>query len=485
MSLAARTTRGVAWNFSEQIARRGLSTLVTLVLANLLSPEDFGLMAMMALFIAISGTLMESGFGEALIRRRETRPDDFNTAFFSNLALGLVAYLLLFLSAPFVAEFYEEPRLVALIRVLGLAVVINSFQVVHHALLTRRLDFKKQLTATLPAVVISGITAVVLAYWGFGVWALVGQVLIAAIFTTVFLWVATGWSPTLVVSRRAFLDMYGFGYKLFLSAFIDTLFRNAYVVVIAKAFSATAAGYYYFADRIRELVLSQLVGAIQKVTYPALANFQDDDVRLKAGYRKIIQVTTFLLFPVMCILAAIAEPLFIALLPEKWLPAVPFLQLMCLAGMLYPVHSINLNILKVKGRSDLFLYLEVFKKTIVALSLIATVRFGITGILVGQIAVSIIGYFPNSYFTNQLIGYGIREQFLDFAPGLFLSLFIAGIVYVGVGSTDWSAGVELLVWTGAAWVAYIMLAFVFGLDAFRFLVGLANSQGTEEVKPVL
>ena len=416
MSLSAKTTTGILWNFSEQLARRGVGIFVTLLLARFLVPEDFGLVAMMAVFLALGGSLMDSGFREALIRLENVTQKDYATAFYANLVLGLISYGVLFASAPAIADFYEEPRLVELIRVASLTVIIMSFQVVQVASLSRKLNFKAQLKASFPASVISGIVAVYLAYIGWGVWALVSQTILNALLHTVLLWKMEGWRPTREFSWPSIKGMYNFGYKLFLSGVLDTVFQNLYVIVIAKVFSAPVAGLYFFANKIKELIVQQLVRSIQTVTYPALASVQNDNARLKQGYKKIVILMTIILFPGVLFTAALAEPIFQLLLPDKWSPAVPYFQLLCIVAVMMPLHSINLNILKVKGRSDLFLYLEIIKKAVHAITLLITFRYGVTAILIGQIVISFLNYIPNSYFSSKLLGYSLREQISDFFP---------------------------------------------------------------------
>lgn len=425
MSLTAKTTTGILWNFGQQLAVRGISIIITLLLARFLVPEDFGLIAMMSIFLALGNSLMQSGFREALIRLEKVTQEDYATAFYANLLLGLISYCSLFIAAPFIATFYENPRLVELIRVASLAVIITSFQVVQIASLSRKLNFRAQLKANLPAGVISGIVAVYLAYIGCGVWALVGQTLLSALIYTVLLWKVEGWRPTLQFSWSSIKEMYGFGYKLFLSGILDIIFQNLYVLVIAKIFSAYTAGLYFFANKMKELIIQQLVSSIQSVTYPALASLQNDDLRLKQGYKKIVILMTMILFPGALFTAVLAEPIFQLILPEKWFPAVSFFQLLCIASLMMPLHSINLNILKVKGRSDLFLYLEIIKKSINGLVLFGTYKYGIHIIIFGQIATSFVNYIPNSYFSSKMLGYGIKEQITDFLPLLIITLVVS------------------------------------------------------------
>jgi O-antigen/teichoic acid export membrane protein len=475
MTLSKKTATGVLWSFAEQLGRKGVNVVVTLFLARFLAPDDFGLMAMIAIFITIANSLMDSGFKQALIRLQTASPTDFNTAFYANIALGGLAYGLLFAGAPWVAIFYEEPRLIELIRVAGLAIVINSFQVIQSVMMSRSLNFAAQFKATLPASIISGIGAVALAYYGWGVWALIAQLLISALLITLLLWSYRLWRPGLMFSKEALARLYRFGSKLFLSGLIDILFRNLYVIVIARLFSAGTAGLYFFADKIRELVINQLVASIQTVTYPALATLQDNPAQLKAGYRKIIQITTFLLFPLIAFIAALAQPIFQSLLPERWLPAVPYFQLMCLASLLVPVHAVNLNILQVKGRSDLFLRLEIFKKTTLTLILLFSIKYGVIGILLGQIANSIIGLIPNTYFTKKLIGYSLTQQLADFFLALLLSAIIGGGAYLSLDWLVWPPYLKLTALGVLSLGIYLAGAKLLKIQGFFLALSLSQS----------
>ncbi len=476
--LKKRTAVGIIWNFSEQLTKRGLSIIITILLARFLLPDDFGLIAMMAVFLGIASYLMDSGFREALIQKKDANDVDFNTAFYTNILFGLIAYGLLFASAPYIADFYQEPRLINLIRVAGLSIIINSFQVIQSTILSRELNFKAQLKATLPATIVSGLIAVLMAYFGYGVWALIIQMLISSLLTTIFLWAMKLWRPKWVFSFDSLKTMFAFSSYLLIAGLSNILFVNMYVIVIAKYFSAALAGYYFFADRIKELVVSQLVASIQTVTYPALSKIQDDPVRLKSGYRKVIAITTFLLFPAITLLAALAEPLFHVLLSEQWLPAVIYLQLMCIAAILNPLHAINVNILKVTGRSDLVLYIGFFKKFMMILIFIISFNYGVIGILIGQIISSVLTYIPNSYYSSRLINYSAREQLADFMPILLLSGAIALFTYSLVLFIDWSAIIELLVFGTLAIILYLVGAHLLKLHAYI----LARQLITEKLK---
>lgn len=466
MNLIKKTTIGIIWSFGDQIARRGVSVFVTLLLARFLAPEEYGLVAMMSVFLVLGQTLMDSGFTQALIRKKNVTQVDYSTVFYANIALGLISYTLLFVLAPLVAQFYDNSVLIPLIRVASLAIIISSFQTVQAVHFTRMMNFKVQVQTGLPANLLSGILAIYMAYVGFGVWALVSQMLCGAFLKTVFIWRMQKWWPSWQFDKAVLKDMYSFGYKLFFSSVLDTVFANIYVIIIAKMFTASIIGLYFFANKIRELVIYQLVISIQSVTYPALSTMQQDDVRLKSAYKKVIVVVSFILFPVILFFAVLVDPLFHMLLPSKWLPAVPYLQLMCIASVLYPLHAINLNILKVRGRSDLFLYIEILKKIMIGFILLMSVRYGIHGILIGQIVSSVLAYVPNSYFSKKELGYSITEQFKDFMPSLLLSFMIAMVGYVAspLLSSELPILIVLIVGGGMS-ITYLLFAWLFKFAA--------------------
>ncbi|WP_176475890.1 lipopolysaccharide biosynthesis protein [Halomonas salipaludis] len=474
--LRARTVSGIFWTFLEQFSKRGISLLVTLLLARLLLPEDFGLLAMISVFVTIASSLMDSGIKQAVIRRKEVDQDALNTAFYANIFLGLVAYLILYVGAPYIANFYDEERLIQLIRVAGLVVIINSLHIIQSAILTRDLNFKLQLKASIPASFISGVTAVFVAYFDGGVWALIVQLLLSSLLLALFLWWMQNWRPSFTFDFLVLRELYSFGYKLFLANLLTQITKNIYVLVIASLFGAAVAGLYYFSHRIKELVVDQLVRAVQKVTYPALSKLQDESVRLKEGYRKVLQVTTFILYPCVFMLAALASPLFDIAFPDRWKPAIPYLQIMCIASLLYPLHAINLNILKVKGRSDLYLGISVLKKVMTFSILFFSYRFGVIGILIGQVFLGVLAYIPNSYYSDKLIGYSVVEQFKDFFPAFIISSFVSGVVYWAVSISYFSSTLEVLIYGVLGSVAYILLCAVFRVPGFSLFFEMAGGR---------
>lgn len=461
MLLSSKTSFGVIWNFAQQLASKGTGVVVTLGLAYFLTPVDFGLVAMISIFIALGGALMESGFREALIRLKQVSQTDYTTAFYINVGLSFIAYAILFICSPYIAKFYNEAKLTNLIRFASLSIIISSFQIVQLVELTRELNFKRQLKASLPASIISGLIAIYLAYINWGVWALVSQTLINSFIHTVILWRIQGWRPTLEFDINSAKNMYFFGYKLFISGTIDKIFQNLYIIVIAKVFSAPVAGLYFFANKIKDLLISQLVYSIQTVTYPALSSIQDDNLKLKIGYKNIVIMMTMLLYPIVLTIAALASPIFDILLPQKWHHAVSYFQLLCISSLLIPLHSINLNILKVKGRSDLFLYLELLKKSVITVILFLTYKHGIHAIIYGQMIASIINYIPNSYFSKELIGYRLQEQISDFLPTLIISSIAAYTGYLLVGYIELSPLLILVITTPIVMILLVVLNLLF------------------------
>ncbi|SHH94697.1 lipopolysaccharide biosynthesis protein [Pollutimonas bauzanensis] len=412
-SLNKKIGIGIVWNMANMFISRGASVVFTLFLAKFLAPEAFGLMAMIAICYALADALMTSGFGQAIIRQKELTDIDLSTAFFTNLAFSLITYLLVFLVAPWAAGFYGQPELVGLIRVTGLVLFVNSLKVVQLALLNRHMDFKSLMRVNSIATVAAGLVAVGMAYAGFGVWSLVAQFMVSAAVSTGMLWLSSPWRPGFSFSIASFKYMFGFGSKLTLESTLNVLYENSYILVIGKLFSPEITGLYYFAKRIRDLIVDQANSAVQQATYPAMALIQDDDADLKRMYRLIIQLLFFVITPALLIISLLAQPLFQIAFNERWLPAVPYLQLLCIAGILFPVHTVNFNMLKVKGRTDLILYLGLIKKGLHLALLAASVPYGITGILAGQIIAMALSCLPYMYYSAALIGYTLGEQLKD------------------------------------------------------------------------
>jgi len=399
----------------------------------LLVPKDFGLIGMLIFFIAISQSFIDSGFSQALIRKKDCKQVDFNMAFFFNLLVGIVFYLVLFFSADLIAGFFGEPQLFSLIRVLGLVLLINAFGLIQRTILIKEINFKLQTRISLIASFISGTVGIGMALNGFGVWSLVYKTITLQLTTTFLFWLWNKWKPSVAFSVQAFKDLFQFGSKLLASGLIDTTYQNIYYLIIGKYFSATNLGYYTRADEFRKIPSQNLYGIIGRVSYPVLSSIQDKPAKLKSAYKKLIQTTMYITFVLMIGLATTSEKIILVLIGEQWLPAVIYLQLLCFVGMLYPLHALNLNMLKVKGRTDIYLRLEVIKKILAVPTIIIGILFGIKIMIVGMIVNSVIAYYLNSYWSGKLIGYTVREQIADIslpfflATGMGILTFLAGI----------------------------------------------------------
>lgn len=428
-SLKSKTIKGVLWSGIERFSVQGVQFLVLLVIANILDPKDFGLIGMLTIFLAVGQSLIDSGFSQALIRKQDRTDLDNNTVFYFNIVVSVLLYLLLCFIAPWIAVFYNEPQLTDLMRVLSVVVVINSLAVVQRAIYTANIDFKTQAKASFIGALISGIVGVNMAMNGFGVWTLVWQQIINACINTGLLWIYSSWFPRLQYSWISFRSLFSFGSKLLASGLLDTVYTNMYSLVIGKVFSAASLGHYTQADRFAKLPSSNITGILQRVTYPVLCSIQNDEERLRGDYRQLLRLSAFVIFPLMCLLAGIAYPLVEVLIGEKWHYAATLIIPLSFHMMWWPIHAINLNLLQVKGRSDLFLKLEIIKKTIGIIVLIVSVPLGLLFMCYCSIATSIINLVINTYYTGKLIDVGFLVQMRDLSKTLITSLLMYAIVY--------------------------------------------------------
>ena len=423
-SLKSKTVKGVVWSSIERFSTQGVQFLIMIIMARLLTPKDYGLIGMLAIFLAVAQSLIDSGFSQALIRKQDRTDVDNSTVFYFNIVVSSALYLILFIAAPFVADFYNQPELTSVMRVVCLGVILNSLAVVQRALLTVRIDFKTQAKASLSAAVISGCIGIVLAYCGFGVWSLVVQQLLNLSVNTLLLWIFSKWRPIAVFSWKSFHELFAFGSKLLASGLLDTLYRNIYPIVIGKLFSASSLGHYTRAQHFSEFPSSNVTGIIQRVTYPILCGIQDETERLEAVYRKFLKLSAFIIFPLMIGMSAVARPFIDIVLGTQWGFCGQLLQIICFAMMWYPIHAINLNLLQVKGRSDLFLRLEIIKKILGITVLCITAPFGLVVMCYGQIFNSIVALVINTYYTGKLINVGFIRQMKDLLPTILLSLIM-------------------------------------------------------------
>ena len=429
-SLKNKTVKGVFWSSVDRFSGQAIHFVVLLVLARLLSPKDYGLIGMLVVFIAIAQSLIDSGFSEALIRKKDRTEIDNSSVFYFNVVMSSFLYIILFIFAPYVAEFYNEPQLTNLMRVLCFVVIINSFGMVQRALYTAVVNFKTQAKATFSSATIAGICGICFALLGYGVWSLVFQQIIGAILMVFFLWFFSSWRPQLCFSMKSIRELFAFGSKMMISSLINTISGNIYQLVVGKIFSAVKLGHYSQAAHITQMPSANISRIMDRVTYPILCNLQDDDERLAFNYRKLLRMSVFVIFPMMCLLAALSVPLVEIVIGEKWHYAALLIVPLCFSWMWHPVHSINLNLLKVKGRSDLFLRLEIIKDTLGLIVLAVGIPFGLMVMCYLQILTSMIALTINTYYTGKLIRVGFFMQMRDLLPVLSMSLLMFLVVFL-------------------------------------------------------
>lgn len=427
-TLKEKAVSGVLWSGLERFAGLGLEFLVILILARILTPKDFGLVGMLAIFVAISRSLIDSGFSQALIRKQNRTNEDNCTVFFFNVLVSLGVYGLLFFLAPWVAVFYDEPQLCILMRILCIVIVIDSFSVVQRAIFTSKIDFKTQTKSSLASSVISGVISIFFAKNGYGYWALVCFQIFASVINNIILWYYSTWRPKFLFSRNAFKELFSFGSKLMLSGLIDTVYNNLYQIVIGKFFSAASLGHFSQAKNFSQMPATTITTILQRVSYPTLCSFQNDIDKLKDCYERLLRISAFVVFPLMCGIAGIASPLVHVLIGAKWNYASLLIIPLCFSMMWYPIHAINLNILQVRGRSDLFLKIEIIKKVVGVLILFGSIPFGLTVMCWFRVVNALISLSINTYYTGILIDWSFWAQLKSYSRILLISILLFIVV---------------------------------------------------------
>lgn len=428
-SLRNKTVKGIGWSTADAFLGHGVLLLVGIVLARLLSPEEYGLIGIVTIFTTVMYGIMDSGFSSALIRKQDLTNEDYNTLFFFNLIVSIALYVLLFMGAPWIASFFDRPPLVELVRVVGLILILQSLCIVHETILKRRIDFKTRTKASFTSAVISGSVGIGMALAGFGVWSLAGQQLSRQFVYSACLWAFNRWWPKWKVSKESLCYMWGFGWKLLLSGLLNNLWAELKKVVVSKYYSPAMLGQYSKAGEFAKIFSANFTSIIQRVTYPVLSKVQDDKTRMVSAYRRVIKATMFVTVNCMFFLGAVSEPLFYCLIGPKWHIAATFLPLICIARSIYPLQAINLNMLKVQGRTDVFLYLEIAKKSILLIPLFVGAFIGIYWMLIASIGTSIIAFFLNSYYSGKKLNYTSWMQLKDVAPSYGIAIFVSLSVY--------------------------------------------------------
>ena len=428
-SLKDKTVKGTFWSAADAFLGQGVTFIVGIILARLLSPEEYGLIGIITIFTTIMLGFVDSGFSNSLIRKLDVKEEDYSTLFFFNLLVSLLMYALLFWGAPWIASFFERPQLLPLARVMGLLIIFQSLSIVQYTILSRRIDFKTKTKASVISAVISGVIGIAMAFIGFGVWSLVAQQLSRQLLYSVCLWMFNKWIPRFLVSKESFKYMWGFGWKLLLSGLLERIWNQLYQVVVGKFYSPATLGQYTRSKDYASIFSSNLTSIIQRVSYPVLAQVQDDKERMISAYRRVIKTTMFVTASTMLPLGAIAVPLIYCLIGPQWHMAATFLPLICISMSFFPLHAINLNMLQVQGRTDIFLYLEIAKKVVAVGPICLGIFVDIYWMLIGSVVAGVIAFFLNSYYTGRSLGYTSWMQMKDVLPSYGVALVVSVSVY--------------------------------------------------------
>src|SRR3569833_3139233 len=405
MSLRKTATVGVIWTFAQQLSVQLINFIVQIILARLLMPETFGLIAMLQIFLDIGNGLMDSGMTSSLIRTLNADQRDYSTVFFTNLIVSIIVYMLLFLGAPFISDFYKQPLLTPVVRLYTLSFVITALVGVQTTILTKNMKFKLQMFMQIPSVIAGGAVGIVLAYYNYGIWSLVWLNLVQSFLFMIQHWIHSKWRPAFIIDKERLKFHFNFGYKITLSTMLFSVYKNLYNIIIGKFFSPLQVGFYYQADTLRMFPVQQITTTLDKVTYPMFSNLQEDDKKLKYAYKNVMQMVLFIVVPVMTFLAVFGKSVFLVVLGHKWLPAVPFFQILCISASLQPLQTYNLNILKVKGRSDLHLRLNIITKIIPAIFAFFMIPFGIYGLIWFQTLFAFLLFYINTFYSGKMINY--------------------------------------------------------------------------------
>lgn len=429
-TLKKRTINSLTWSAIDRFSDQGVRFILNIVIARILLPSDYGLIGMLAIFIALSNTIVASGFNFAIIQTKKVNNVQLSTILYTNILLGILLYALLYACSGLIADFYKLEILSVLVKVIGINILINSTTLVQKSILSRNLQFKKLTIINLTSSVLSGFIGIIAAYSGYGVWSLVIQTITRNLLIAMLLWIIGRWMPLLAFRFKSVKQLFAFGSKLLASNIINVIFDNLYLIIIGKYYNAKELGFYTRAYQFNQFPSLSITSIIIQVFLPVFSKIQDEKERIISAYRKSIKLVAFLMFPLMLGLGAVAEPLILLLLTEKWLPVVPLLQIMVFIGMTFPIHALNMNLLNVKGRSDLFLRLEIIKKALIVIAIIITIPYGVKIMVVGQLVVSVIGFFINTYYTQKHYNYGAFSQIYDVGKYFIIALIMAIITYL-------------------------------------------------------
>lgn len=468
------TVRSVLWSAIERFSVQIVQFVLTIILSRLISPSDYGLIAMLSIFMQIAQSFVDSGFSNALIQKKDRTETDYTTVFVFNILISVAAYLLLFISAPYIAAFYNEPLLTSICRVIGLNIIIQGLSVVQIAKLTIELNFKRQASASLISIVVSGIIGVYCAYKGFGVWALVVQTVLNSLLNTSLLFIITKWRPVESFSWKSLSSLFSFGSKLLVSGLLHTIYVNLYSLVIGKRYSSSDVGYYNQSNQIARFPSVSLMAIITRALYPIQCRNQNDDKVLKDTFLQYLSMSSFIVFAIMIYIASNAEPLVIILLTDKWAPIIPILRVLSIGYVFTSITVLNNQILNVKGRSDLYLKVEVLKKILGIIILIATLPFGVLVMSIGILVYNICDMLLVMTFAKKVIPINIKQQLITILP-IFLIIFITGCLTFFAISFAESAVFKLIIGTITYAVSIYTFSHVFQIKECGYIINLAKS----------
>lgn len=471
LSLKNQAASSVLWSAIERFSVQGIQFVLTMLIARVLLPSDFGLIAMLAIFMAIAQTFIDSGFANALIQKKDRSEEDYSTVFYFNGAISVVLYLLLYIASPYIASFYNETQLDLITKVVGLSLIINALGIVQRARLTIALDFKRQAYASLSAVIVSGILGVWMAYKGYGVWALVIQSLLNNLLNVLLLWIFAKWCPRLCFSYSSFKTLFSFGSKLLLSSLLHTLYTNLYGLVIGKKFLAIELGYYNRAFTFAQFPSVNLANILMRAIYPIQCRIQDDTKQMRSFFLKYLRLSCYCIFPVMIGLCVLSEPLVRLILTDKWLSVVPLMQILCIAYMWDPVMKINTSVLQAKGYSDYFLYAEIIKKIVALIILFISIPYGVKIMCAGLILYAFADMIIISFYSKKLISVSFFEQMKTLLPIILLSFSMGALTYL-LSLLFENAIIKLLLGSIAGVLYYLLISYLFKFEEFNILLSL-------------
>ncbi|WP_271782587.1 lipopolysaccharide biosynthesis protein [Aquimarina algiphila] len=468
--LKRKTTIGLVWSSIDKFSTLMIQFILGIVLARILLPEDYGLIGMIAVFLAISQSLVDSGFFTALVQKKDVNTNDYSTIFFFNIIVGVILYGILFMGAGFIGGFYETPILADIIKVIGINIIIASTTIVHRAFLTTKIDFKTLAIINITSALLGGIVGIYLAVNGYGVWTLVYQSIVRSLSIAILFWILNQWKPSLIFDRQSFNTLFGFGSKLMISGLLKIFFKNIYLVIIGKIYKAEELGYFTRATLFKEIPSTLVTTILQSVTFPVLVKVIDEDSKVKNLLERSVKLTGFILFPIITTLLFFAKPIIVVLITNKWLPTVVLLQILSLEIIFHPLQYINLNFLNAKGRSDLFLKLELIKNMLTVIAILATYKFGLIPLSISYVMVSFLGFFINTYYTKKYINYSALGQLRDLLPYLLVSVTATGIGFY-ISEIFNNHLTQLILGIGISLGIYYLLSYIL---KFKELIEIQN-----------